>query len=146
MDKNRVLIDLSESERTDSGRVDFALQRPEQRVFSAIRALQSEVNNGGFTQYFASHDGDSANFAPSALREIGAHRCAAIVEKALRLAAPNGELPDSHAGRESLIASLPLDVIEQLDATDKEFFSYPDDLTELLFEYVSKRPFMFGRI
>ena len=146
MDKNLFLIDLSESDRTDFGRVDFALQRPEQRVFSAIWALESQVNNGGFAQYFVSHDGDTASSAPDALRAIGADQCAAIVEKALKLATPGGVLPAAQTDREMLLDALPPDVVEQLETIDAEFFSYPDNLTELLFEYVSKRPFVFGRV
>lgn len=146
MDKNAFLIDLSESDRTDLGRVEFGLQRPEQRVFSTIWALESQVNNGGFAQYFASADGDTATSAPDALRAIGAVRCAAIVEKALKVAARDRALPAAQADRESLIDSLPSDAIEQLEAADTEFFSYPDNLTELQFEYVSKHPFVFGKV
>jgi hypothetical protein len=36
MDKNGFLIDLSESERTDFGRIDFAKQPEVQQVFSAL--------------------------------------------------------------------------------------------------------------
>jgi hypothetical protein len=43
LDKNRFLIGLSESERTDFGRVDFDEQPFEQQVFSAIWALQRDV-------------------------------------------------------------------------------------------------------
>ena len=39
MDKNKILIDLSESKRTDFGKVDFAEQSEEQKVFSAIWKL-----------------------------------------------------------------------------------------------------------
>ena len=52
MDKNHYLIELSEGERTDFGRVDFEEQPEPQKVFSAIWELESEVNNGGFDQYF----------------------------------------------------------------------------------------------
>ncbi len=51
MDKNALLIDLSESDRTMFGRVDFDQQPPEQQVFSAIWALESQVNNGEFAQF-----------------------------------------------------------------------------------------------
>ena len=52
MDKNHYLIELSESPRTDYGKRDFAAQRREQQVFSAIWELESLVNNGGFQGYF----------------------------------------------------------------------------------------------
>ena len=43
MDKNAFLIELSESDRTDLGRVDFGEQSEEQQVFSAIWELESQV-------------------------------------------------------------------------------------------------------
>jgi hypothetical protein len=73
MDKNEFLIALSESEKTDFGRIEFSQQTEEQQVFSAIWDLESEVNNGGFEQYFCNLGGDTANFVPTALERIGAH-------------------------------------------------------------------------
>ena len=101
MNKNNYLIDLSESRHTDFGRVDIADQSDPQKVFSAIWALESQVNNGGFLQYFISSDGDTADFAPAALRSIGAQACASVVERALR-AASLSPLPDSQDARKAL--------------------------------------------
>jgi hypothetical protein len=39
LDKNAFLISLSESDRTDFGRVDFAIQSQRQKVFSAVWGL-----------------------------------------------------------------------------------------------------------
>jgi hypothetical protein len=83
MDKNTFLIKLSESTKTDFGRVDFDKQPPVQRVFSAIWAMESEVNSGGFSHYFSCDEKDTAPFAPTALKTIGALKCAAIVERAI---------------------------------------------------------------
>lgn len=145
MDKNRFLIDLSESARTGFGRVDFADQSEAQRVFSAIWALESQVNNGGFLQFFESSDGDTAEHAPSALRAIGALACAEIVERALRTASPE-PLPASDTERQELMGSLSEDVLERLEQIDQQFFGYPDNLTDLLFAYVADHPETFGRI
>ncbi len=121
MNKNAFLIKLSESPRTDFGRVPFDRQSIEQRVFSAIWALESEVNGGGFACYLSGSEAHTAAFAPQALRAIGATRCAALVERALQIGA---------AGDTSAI--------------DDEFMAYPDDLTDLLFAYVSANPDTFG--
>ena len=43
-EKNRLLIELSESVRTDFGKVDFRSQSFPQKIFSAIWDLESEVN------------------------------------------------------------------------------------------------------
>jgi hypothetical protein len=123
MDKNSFLIDLSESTRTDFGRVAFDKQSPVQRVFSAIWALESEVNSGGFSSYFSGSEANTASFAPTALREIGAVKCAAIVERALQIGAPG-----------------------DTSELDEQFMAYPDNLTELLFAYVASHPEAFGPV
>jgi hypothetical protein len=56
--KDAFLIELSESDRTSFGKVAFEKQDEIQRVFSAIWALESEVNNGGFDQYFRNSDSE----------------------------------------------------------------------------------------
>lgn len=144
MNKNSYLIALSESERSDFGRIDFLDQSPEQRVFSAVWALESEVNNGGFSQYFGSANGETANFAPAALKTIGADACAEIVSRAVRIVAPSGMLPFEQVMRAELVESLSDELASQLDLLDAEFYAYPDNLTELLYAYVSAHPATFG--
>jgi len=120
MDRNNFLIQLSESDRTAHGRVDFAAQTPQQRVFSAIWALESQVNSGGFESFFEYEDPALVAFAPEALQRIGAISCADIVRRAAS-AAPG-----------------------HLDDLDSEFYAYPDDLTDLLYKYVAANPDTFG--
>ena len=143
--KNELLIDLSESDRTEFGRVPFDEQAEEHKVFSAVWALESQVNNGGFLQYFASGDGDTAEFAPRALRTIGARSCASLVERALRLVS-SSPLPESRGARAELLESLPQAVVDRLERIDQAFFAYPDDLTSLLYAYVSRHPEVFGSV
>lgn len=108
MDKNAFLVDLSESDRTMCGRVEFDDQPPEQQVFSAIWELEGQVNNGGFAQLFGAADGHSANSAPHALKAIGAHACADIVERALRVVSPDA-LPREQSAREDLVERMSAD-------------------------------------
>lgn len=145
MNKNSYLINLSESEKVDFGKIEFQTQCTEQKVFSAIWALESQVNNGGFLQYFSSWDGETANFAPFALRQIGAAACATIVERALILVSKNA-LPDNQDERNNLINELNSETKDMLNDIDSEFYAYPDNLTELLFEYVRLNPSVFGPI
>ena len=122
MDKNNFLIQLSESDHTDHGRVDFSAQAQQQQVFSAIWALESQVNSGGFESFFEHEDPVLVAFAPKALQAIGAVSCADIVGRAI--SAGSG----------------------QLDNLDAEFYNYPDNLTDLLYKYVSANPAAFGPI
>ena len=141
MDKNHYLIELSESAKTDFGKRGFAQQRHDQKVFSAIWELESLVNNGGFQGYFG-NGAETASFAPTALNAVGAHQCAAIVEKALALVpAP---LPTERDACWKVMHSLPELVAAQFASLDDKFFAYPDDLTELLFAFVAAHPDVFG--
>ena len=140
---NRFLIDLSESDKTDFGKVEFAQQSEEQKVFSAIWALESEVNNGGFFQYFNSWDGDTANYAPFALKCIGANVCAEIVARALATVSST-PLPTEHSAREQLMTTLSTDARENLETLNAGFYAYPDNLTGLLYQYVEAHPKTFG--
>jgi hypothetical protein len=144
-DPNKILIDLSESPQTDFGRVDFLEQSHDQKVFSAIWELESQVNNGGFSQYFENHSGETAEFAPIALRSIGADRCAAIVERALRTVTPDA-MPTDYDQRQRVLEVLDDARRNVLDDLDEAFYTYPDDLTELLYAFVRARPEVFGPV
>ena len=144
MDKNQLLIDLSESTSTDFGHVDFSAQSNPQRVFSAIWELESQVNNGGFDQYFRNCETDIILHAPIALKTISANTCATIVESAITLlAAPF--LQDRDARADSLDEACD-DLGDQLNTLDLQFFAYPDDLTELLFAFVANHAGEFGEL
>jgi Domain of unknown function (DUF4375) len=145
MDKNNFLIQLSESTRTSFGKVDFNSQSEDQKVFSAIWTLESEVNNGGFLQYFENDRGETASFAVTALQRIGANRCADIVQRSIRAVCDNTVPSDAHRW-EVLIEAITDESAEKLEGLDLEFFKYPDNLTELLFEFVREYPEDFGPI
>jgi hypothetical protein len=145
MNNNAFLIELLASERTDFGRIAFDDQPEEQQVFSAIWELESQVNNGGFLHYFQSADGHTDNVAPRALRTIGAAKCADIVDRALAVVSADG-LPDDRSSREQLIEALDDPSLGVLEALDQEFFAYPDNLTDLLVEFVRAHPKTFGPV
>lgn len=134
---------MSESERTDSGRVEFAVQPEAQKVFSAIWELESQVNNGGFDQYFHNSDSDIIAYAPVALRAIGASSCAELVERAIQVIAP---LPLTQNGRYEALDAAGDNGQDRLTRMDSEFFAYPDNLTELLFEFVRQHSDSFGPV
>ena len=143
MTKNEILINLSEAERTKFGKEEFALQTLPQKVFSSIWAVESEVNNGGFSQYFLNSSAETAAFVADALETIGAPSTAAICRRAIGCAFPDG-LPPTPEEISSVAAEFSEELSAKLDALDTEFFAYPNDLTELLYAYVSSHPEEFG--
>ena len=145
MNKNRILIDLSESKKTGFGKVEFAEQSRPQQVFSAIWAVESEVNNGGFSQYFLNSSAETAAFVAEALEAIGAPKTASICRRAIATSFPSGLQPTVEVIRSSA-ADFPDELLKKLETLDQEFFAYPHNLTDLLFAYVSDHPEEFGAL
>src|SRR4029077_12603921 len=112
MNKNEILTDLSESEMTRFGKGEFAQQSLPQKVFSAIWAVESEVNNGGFSQYFFNSSGESASFVVEALETVGAPKTADICKRAIAAAFPSG-LPQSAEEIRSAATDFPDDVLDK---------------------------------
>ena len=135
MDKDKQLIRLSERGRF--WRVDFDDLSPAERVFRAIWDLESDVNNGGFDQYFFNNSGDTAFAVVEALEAIGAHEAARIVAKANGVF-PRSAPPRDRDQRQELLLALKPRQETLLEELSEEFFQYPDDLTELLHAYVKK--------
>ena len=135
MDTNAWLIDLSERSATRFFDAPFAQLTVPEQVFVAVWTLESDVNNGGFDQYYLNSSGDYAWFAPAALRAIGAEQTAAIAERANAAFGPDGPPPDRDA-RLAVTDKLPEEVDELWEECDQAFYAYPHDLTELLSAYV----------
>lgn len=135
MDKNNTLVRLSEVGRF--WRVEFdALTTPEQ-VFRAIWELEAEVNNGGFGQYYYNTSGDTAFCVVEALKAIGANNAAQLVERA-NAVFTDSKPPRDRDEREVQLDSMTPGQDEMLEDLSTEFFEYPDNLTELLYGFVTK--------
>lgn len=145
MNKNSALIDLSESERTKFGKEDFSAQSFPQKVFSAIWACESEVNNGGFAQYFLNASCETVSFIVEAFEAIGAPRTADICRRAIAAAFSSG-LPATPEAISSAAADFTDEMAEELESFDSEFMEYPHNLTDLLFAFVSRHPEEFGAL
>jgi len=145
MDKNGFLAGLSESDRTQFGKTDFEEQSVPQKVFSSIWAVESEVNNGGFQQYFQNFSAETAHFMVVAFKTIGAPKTADICDRAIHCAFPGG-LPATPEEISAAAADFPDGVLRDLGLLDREFFAYPHNLTGLLFDYVSAHPADFGPV
>jgi hypothetical protein len=145
MNKNGILIALSESDMTKFGTEDFGTQSVPQKVFSSIWAVEAEVNNGGFSLYFRNSSSETASFVQKALDSIGAPRTADICRRAINCAFPSG-LPSTSEAIRSAAARLDNAILDKLGELDSEFFAYPHNLTDLLYAYVSEHPEEFGEL
>jgi hypothetical protein len=80
-----------------------------------------------------------------ALVTIGAPETADICKRAIT-AAFYARLPESAEAIRTEVSSFSDEVLAALESLDQEFFSYPHDLTGLLFANVSQHPEEFGRL
>ena len=143
VNKNEILISLSESAATRIGKEAFEQQSLPQKVFTATWEVESEVNNGGFSQYFLNDSAESASFVVNALTTIGAPKTADICRRAIVTGFPGG-LPRTTEDIRSTATEFSEDTLGKLEPLDQEFFSYPHNLTDLLFAYVTAHPEEFG--
>lgn len=108
------------------------------KVVASIFALEAEVNNGGFDQFYYNSAGDLAFYVPQALRKIGAHKTAEIAEKANSIFGENGPSRD-HVKRHHQLAGFGEKHDDFLGELDDQFYEYPHDLYALLEEYLVKQ-------
>ena len=133
---NQRLIKLAESPNIRFWRIDYDQLSVAERIFGIIWELESEVNNGGFHQYFWNSSGVLAPYVVDALKAIGAAAAAGIVQQALAVVGPDISWSDDVA-RQTRINLLSSQAREKLNDLDQAFYVYPDDLTALLYRYVT---------
>ena len=113
---------------------NFASLNERDQVLVAIWGVEAEVNNGGFDQYYFNGAGDQALYVPTALRAIGAHRMAEIVERANTLFGTGGP-PASHPQRQAALFRITEAAEAAWDTLDRAFQEYPDDIGALLVKH-----------
>lgn len=135
VDKNAALIALAESDRARFWKIDYDQLTIAERTFLCVWELESEVNNGGFVQYYENLGGGRALEVPLALERIGANQVAAIVRSANALFQADRPHSDQEA-RAAQLEELSENSAGELESLDQQFFAYPDSLTDLLYAYV----------
>jgi hypothetical protein len=110
---------------------------PAQRAFALVWELESEVNNGGFHQYFFNSSGRHGPEVAAGLDSIGAAKCAELVRQAIDVVGPDFPWPDIGERRRALRTARP-ELEAELDALDNAFYAYPDDLAALLDSYIAQ--------
>lgn len=116
---------------------DFEALPESDRVLITIWALEGEVNNGGFDQFYFNSSGHLAAFAVEALTLIGAHQMAALVRDANAHFGPGGPPLDGDERHAQLLA-ITADHEDLFDDLDRRFFEYPDDVSALLSAYLER--------
>jgi len=107
----------------------------------AVEAMEREVNNGGFAQFFQN---DSCRFTPylsAALSRIGATKTQALVDKAIDtlgmgLLTSSTDVSDFYAQMQEAVEKD--ETIDNLDTLDAKYYELREDVCDLLFQYVKQ--------
>jgi hypothetical protein len=113
-----------------------SLSSPE-RVILAVEALEREVNNGGYHQFFCNSSRLYAGEIEAALRGIGCPKHADIARRAIATLKVDGPLtPDAI---EAALDVEEHDVEAALSSLDQEYYSCEEPIVDQLFAFVKAR-------
>ena len=99
-----------------------------------------EVDNGGFHTFFFNDAGQFAIDALAGLQEVGAHKSADILRRAVNVF-PEGKVPTDQQLRRLVLTSLPDESQwKRLGDLSNEFFASNEDVTGLIDRFVAQNP------
>ena len=135
------LIELADSYRIDSIVVaieDALMSKSDlsaaEEVVLAVEAMEREVNNGGFEQFFSNSSNDFAPVLVSALDRIGTSKTAEIARRAVAaISATPSWTPEQY---EAAAASADKTVLDELSACDAAYYSSGEAISDQLFEFI----------
>ena len=107
-----------------------------ERKLAAVYALQAEVNNGGFDQYFFNDSGDDSALALQGLKEMGSALGAKLLQRASNVF-PSGKPPADRVKRQALVERLRPRAQATWGACEHGFFTL-DDLGTLALAYAKR--------
>ncbi|MEO7180191.1 MAG: DUF4375 domain-containing protein [Gemmatimonadaceae bacterium] len=102
----------------------------------AIEALEREVNNGGYSQFFANSSNEHAVSVLEALRRFGCEHTAAIPQRALAAFPPGLALTTESLDAEMARPNAKRD--DDLDACDQACFAAREDIAATLASYLQR--------
>ncbi len=115
----------------------------EEKIFYVNNLLETEVNNGGFSQFLYNSSGNFANDVIPSLLTIGATKTAEICKEAFAVLGQS--LPNNTEERENLLDGIMTDEIdEKLSKYDADFYEYPDQLEELNYQFIIRHKEQFS--
>ena len=107
-----------------------------ERVVLAVEALEREVNNGGYQQFFTNSSCEFTAFVVQALQLIGCPKCAAITADAIGVL----DLPD-HFDADAVdqaASGLSDENSEKIGACDSRYYENDESIDERLFAYIEQ--------
>jgi hypothetical protein len=114
---------------------DAALSWPE-RVVLAVEALEREVNNGGYAQFFINSSKEYASMIVEALHAIDCRDTAEVTEVAIDSLRTRGET--SEAAIDEAMNSADGNTSDQLSTCDDRYYEVGEDIAGKLFAFIMR--------
>jgi hypothetical protein len=100
----------------------------------AVEALEREVNNGGYGQFFVNSSNEVVGIVEQALRAIGCAEAARITRDAIAALHLEGDITPEKA-EAAVLADDPA-VEEALESCDHRYFANDEPIADRLFEWI----------
>jgi hypothetical protein len=130
-----------------------------QRELAALWRLEADVNNGAYLQFLENWGHGSYEYASQALKKIGAHKMAEIIDRCqalvdehfplegksleeLRQLMPNAVIDCEGVLVKDVGSVLPGPVLVRINELSYAFMAYPEDIAELGMRYY--KPLLAG--
>ncbi|MGI9235258.1 MAG: DMP19 family protein [Woeseiaceae bacterium] len=108
-----------------------------ERVVLSVEAIEREVNNGGFNQFFVNSSREFAPYAVESLNVIGCPQTAELCQKAVDLLGVE-DLFDSDA-LDDAACDADDDLMEQFNALDETYYAGAEEpIAVKLFEFIKR--------
>jgi hypothetical protein len=133
-----MIIELSYGISDKVNRSGFDSLSYAEKCMHHVYWLETEVNNGGFDQYFFNSSGDYAIDTPAMLEEIGAHHTAQIVKEAISIF-PGGAPSRDREERLKMYELISDEISRRLNELDSKFYEYKDPLEDLQVSYMKMK-------
>jgi hypothetical protein len=106
-----------------------------ERAIWVAQCFISEVDNGGFHQFFWNSDGDYSDQLSGVLDAVGAVKMRQIYERAARILSPNGSVPTDRRARQEALDRLGDKRWAVFEQVEHEFYGLSDADHPDLLEY-----------
>jgi len=107
----------------------------EEKTIVYIEALEREINNGGFSQFFFNSSGDDTEETVRALRNVGSNKFLGLLISAIEQF-PNSYVPKDRVERQHILERVEATARQTWNDLDTEFYKYEEDLYSLLRNYM----------
>ena len=105
----------------------------EEQIILAVEALEREVNNGGYAQFFTNSSREYASMIVDSLQRIGCRETAAITEKAIKAVGISDLKADTI---KSAMAKSDVRREAKLNQCDDEYFKNTEPIAARLFAFI----------